>query len=400
MKLTQKVVDALMLSPGETERVVWDEDVPGYGVRVRTAGAVFFFRYRFGARQPRVTIGSTRALTAQDARKIATKLYARVKLGEDPAGDRTDARARADETMGLAIKRYLIGQRATWRAGSFANVDRHLMKHARPLHRLELDKAADRRTIATLLNRVAATSGPVEANNAHASLSKFFGWAIGHGLLDGSNPLVGIPKAPTSGPRSHVPTDAEITKIWNALRPNDFGDAVRLLTLTACRRNEIGDLAWNEVDLAAGVIRLPAARTKNGQARAVPLSAPARPILQARQANGRARVFGAGQGGFSGWSRAKHDLDVRAGVAGWSLHDLRRYFSTTMNTEVIAAPHIVEACLGHAVGDRTTRTYNWTTYQEQVRVALELWGQRVMQLVSGELKSPAVVSLRRRKSAT
>jgi integrase len=400
MKLTQKVVDSLILPPGKLEHVVWDEDVPGFAVRVRAAGAVFFFRYRFGARQPRVTIGAVSAITATDARKIATKLYARMKLGEDPAGDRADARARADETAGLAIKRYLIEQRSTWRAGSFANVDRHLMKHARPLHRLELAKAADRRAVATLLARIATTNGPVEANNMHGSLSKFFGWAIGRGLLDGSNPLIGIPKAPTNGPRSHVPTDAEIVRIWNASRADDFGDIVKLLVLTAGRRNEIGALAWNEVDLAAGVIRLPAARTKNGQAREIPLSAPARQILQARQANGRALMFGTGQGGFSGWSRAKRDLDARAGVIGWSLHDLRRYASTTMNAEAIAPPHIIEATLGHAVGDRTARTYNWANYQEQVRVAIELWGQRVMQLVSGELKSPSVVSMRRRKSAT
>jgi integrase len=147
------------------------------------------------------------------------------------------------------------------------------------------------------------------------------------------------------------------------------------------------------------VIRLPASRTKNKQGRDVPLSAPARQILQARRANGRALVFGSGQGGFSGWSRAKHDLDVRAGVTGWSLHDLRRYASTTMNAEAIAPPHIIETALGHVVGDRTARTYNWANYQGQVRAALDLWAKRVMQLVSGELGPTEVVTLRRRKSA-
>jgi len=161
-------------------------------------------------------------------------------------------------------------------------------------------------------------------------------------------------------------------------------------------------LTWDEVDFPAGLIRLPAARTKTGVARNVPMSAPVQRILEARQQHadgGRALVFGTGQGGFAGWTRAKAALDQRAGVGGWTHHDLRRYGSTTMNNESIALPHIIEAVLGHAVGDKIARTYNLAAYPEQVRAALELWGTRVMGLVSGERKPAKVLALRRRKGA-
>jgi len=200
----------------------------------------------------------------------------------------------------------------------------------------------------------------------------------------------------------HVPTDAEIVKIWTALRADDYGDIIKLLTLTLCRLTEIGDLSWNEVDFPAGLIRLPAARTKTDVARDVPISAPARQILEARrrQWDGtRGLVFGTGQGGFSGWSQAKRELDRRAGVTGWTHHDLRRYGSTTMNNEGIALPHVIEAALGHAVGNRIALNYNLAAYQEQVRAALELWGGRAMGLVSGERKPAKVLALRRRKGA-
>jgi integrase len=163
---------------------------------------------------------------------------------------------------------------------------------------------------------------------------------------------------------------AEIVKVWNALRDDDYSDIVRLLTLTLCRLSEIGDLTWDEVDFPAGLIRLLAARTKTGVARDVPMSAPVRRILDARQQHadgGRAPVFGTGQGGFAGWTRAKAALDQRAGVSGWTHHDLRLYGSTTMNNESIALPHIIEAVLGHAVGDKIARTYNLAAYPEQVR---------------------------------
>jgi integrase len=401
MKLTRDSVAKLAQQP-KGERIVWDDDIPGFGVRLRPHSATYVFRYRHGARQPRVTLGNVSALSIQHARAEAARLYARTKLGEDPAGARAEARERANETFERTLRSYLIHMQAKLRPGSFENVDRHLMKHAAPLHRLELAKAAERRTVAALLSKVASDSGPREANSMKGSLSGFFVWAIGQGLLDGADPTIGMANAPTRGPRSHVPTDADMVKILHALRPGDFGDIVQLLTLTLCRLNEIAGLLWDEVDLPAGLIRLPAVRTKTGVARDVPMSKPVRAILARRQqeADGsRALVFGTGQGGFSGWSRAKRLLDLRAGVSGWVLHDLRRYGSSTMNAEGLALPHIIEAALGHVVGDRIARTYNWANYQEQVRVALELWGDRVTKLVSGERKPAKVLTLRRRKGA-
>jgi integrase len=405
MKLTKDSVIKLVLPSGKSEHVEWDDDISGFGVRLRPHSATFIFRYRRGKRQPCVTIGKVSAISAAQARTIASQLYARVKLGEDPAGDRAEARERANETFALALKPYLLRKQAELRPRSFANLDRHLSKHAAPLHRLELAKAAERRTVATLLAKIASSRGPVEANSMKGSLSGFFVWALGQGLFDGTSidtdPTIGMANAPTKGPRTHVPTDAEIVKIWNALRDDDYSDIVRLLLLTLCRLSEIGDLTWDEVDFPAGLIRLPAARTKTGVARDVPMSAPVRQILERRHPRGsdRALVFGTGEGGFQGWTRAKASLDVRSGVTEWTHHDLRRYGSTTMNNEGIALPHIIEAALGHAVGDKIARTYNLAAYPEQVRAALELWGGRVTGLVAGERKPAKVLTLRRRKGA-
>jgi integrase len=402
LKLTQNAVAKLALPPSKSEHIAWDDDIPGFAVRLRPHSATWFFRYRRGARQPRVTIGAVSAISAARARAIASQLYARVKLGEDPAGERTEMLERASETFELALRPYLAHMQAKLRPGSFENVDRHLVKHAAPLHRLELAKAAERRTVATLLTKIADTSGPVEANSMKGSLSGFFVWAIGQGLLEGTNPTIGMANAPINGPRSHVPSDLEVQKIWRALRDDDYGDIIKLLTLTLCRLSEIGNLTWDEVDFSAGLIRLPSERTKTGAPRDVPMSAPVRRILEARHRRrdgNRVLVFGTGQGGFSGWSRAKRELDQRAGIAGWTHHDLRRYGSTTMNNESIALPHIIEAALGHAVGDSIAGTYNLAAYQEQVRAALELWGGRVMRLVSGELRPAKVLALRRRRGA-
>ena len=402
MKLTQDVVAKLTLPQGKTEHIAWDADIPGFGVRLRPHSANYVFRYRRGARQPRMTIGAVSAISVAQARAIASKLYARVRLGEDPASDRADALVRANETFERALRPYLLRMQAKLRPGSFENVDRHLTKHAAPLHRLELVKAAERRTVAALHAKLVSDSGPVEANAVKGSLNGFFVWAIGQGLLDGTCPTIGMANAPTRGPRSHVPTDADMGKILHALRPDDFGNIVLLLALTLCRLSEISGLAWSEVDFPNRLIRLPGARTKNGTPRDVPMSKPVQTILERRrkEASGeRTFVFGNGQHGFSGFSRAKRGLDQRAGVTGWTLHDLRRFGSSTMNAEGIALPQVIEACLGHVVGSRVSRHYNWANYQEQVRVALDLWGDRIERLRSGELRPAKVLALRRRKGA-
>ena len=83
----------------------------------------------------------------------------------------------------------------------------------------------------------------------------------------------------------------------------------RIEPARACRRDEIGWLKWSEIDLKEKTITLPPERTKNKQAHVVSLSDPAAGILKPipQRAN-RDFVFGVGQGGFSGWSKAKAEI--------------------------------------------------------------------------------------------
>ena len=86
-------------------------------------------------------------------------------------------------------------------------------------------------------------------------------------------------------------------------------------------------------DAGEALIALPGARTRNGKPHDVPLSAAAVEILKAiKQRGERDLVFGEGEGGFSGWSKAKEALDAKLGsaVKPWTLHDLRRTASTRM----------------------------------------------------------------------
>jgi integrase len=392
MKLDKKAVDGLTLPQGKSEVFLFDDAVPGFGIRRRGNSKVWIFQYRLGNRQRRMTLGAVSAVPLTDARKTAGELHARVKLGQDPAGDKTEAREKAAETFSAAAVPFLARQRERLRPRTYLEVERHVHTQAKLLHGMALAKI-ERRDIARLLTGLVEGSGPSAANHCRATLSTFFAWAVREGLID-SNPVTSTNKATVAGARERVLSDGEVREIWAALGDDDYGDIVRLLALSGARRDEIGSLDWTEVDLRRRLIILPGSRTKNKRPFEIPLSQPALEILQKRTPlDGREFVFGEGRGGFSGWSACKKRLDARiaasrgthgkAPMPNWRLHDLRRTMSTVMHERLGILPHIVEACLNHVSGHMggVAGVYNRATYEAEKRQALDRWATHVCAVV-------------------
>jgi integrase len=333
MRLTKANVSKIAVPHGKSEIIEFDDDVPGFGLRIRVGGSRnWVFQYRVGAKQRRISLGASSAISAQNARERASELHARVKLGQDPGGEKIENRIRAVETFGTVLKPYLVHKKAALKLRTYEEVERHLLVHAKRLHGLQIT-AIDRRGVAALLTELAANSGPALANSVRASLSSFFSWAMREGLAD-SNPIIATNKAVTRSARDRVLADHELRLIWNALGTTNYGDIVRLLALTGQRRDEIGSLRWSEVDFEKALISLGPERTKNSRPHDVALAPTAIAILKARpRLAGRDYVFGAN--GFAGWSNCKRELDARiasnGAIPAWRLHDLRRTVSTRMH---------------------------------------------------------------------
>jgi integrase len=388
MRLTDKTVAALALPECKLDQVFWDDDIPLFGVRLRAGGAKrWVYQYRIGAKQRRVILGAVLAVSAAQARKTAAELHARVQFGEDPAGMKAERRARAAETMDAALRGYMARQRERLKPLSYRQAERHLVKHCRPLHGLQLSRI-DRRAIAARLSAIAGKSGPIEANRVRTSLSAFFSWAMREGLVE-ANPVVGTERRPERS-RDRVLTDAELRAIWAATAgEDDYSAIVRLLALTALRADEIASLRWSEV--VEDQIVLPASRTKNSRQHVVPLASPAKTILEARSPRpDRDFVFGRRlDRGFAGWSACKAALDARIAESGavippWTNHDLRRTAATRM-AELGVGPHVIEAALNHVSGHKAgvAGIYNRSTYEREKRVALDLWADHLTAIVEG-----------------
>jgi integrase len=398
MKLTTSTIKALALPPGVSDKTYFDDEIGGFGLRLRAGGAArWVIQYDVGSRTKRVTLGTTSLLDISTARAKAKDLLASVRLGADPASEKRAARAKAAETFGAMLPRYLDKQRSERRPRSFQELERHLCKYAKPLHPRAVT-SIDRRALSGLIASIAEKSGPTSAICCHASLSGYFSWLAREGVID-QNPVAFTNKPEARPARDRLITDEELCTIWAALDDDDYSDIIRLMIYTAARRNEIGGLRWAEINFDEALIEIPAARMKNNRPHLIPLSEPALAILRRRERNGREHVFGRGASGFGGggWSTRRKDLDAR--IAGkrptWVLHDLRRLASTVMHEQLGIAPHVVESVLAH-VGHQSgiAGTYNKASYAIEKRRALDRWADFVDEAVSGKPKKAKVVRLR------
>jgi integrase len=375
MKFTQATVNALQLGVGKMDQIIFCDDIPGFGVRLRAAGSkVYLFQYKRNGSTNRLTIGATSAVELAQARKIASQYHVAVLAGDDPAGDKREKIAESSNILGSLIEPFL----ARYNPGSVETkkaVERNLRNHAKPLHRHPVSgiTVGD---IDRLLDQIAKDTGPYAANRVRSALSGFYKWAVKKEHC-ASNPVVAADQRKEQK-RDRVLSEAELKAVWQACgQLGQYGVIVRLLILTGQRRDEIGDLVWPEINCAA--INLPAARCKNGRAHTVPLGPSATALidtLRASRSNTSDRLFVQQY-----WSYYKKKLDELSGVTGWRVHDLRHTFATHLNEHGLAPPHIIEAVLNHAVPGIAGR-YNHATYAEEKRAALAAWDARVRELVS------------------
>jgi integrase len=371
-KITKRLVDGL-----EAGSLIWDTGLIGFGVRRQRDGAFYCLRYRLNGLQYYKSIGRHGSpWTPDTARAKAKRMLGEIAGGKHPADEQT--KLRDAETFGHEVERYLTRRKPSLKPRSFDEIERHLLAHAKPLHRSRLAEI-DRRAIALRLAEIEQASGTVARNRVRSSLSAFFSWCIHEGLTE-INPVAGTAKADEGGSRDRVLTEVELRSIWQALGQDDFGAIVRLLILTAQRREEIGGLQWPEIEWDRGLIVLPPERTKNRRQHELPMSPQVRGILERRPRQpGRGFVFGIGNGGFSGWSDAKAALDAASGVSEFRLHDLRRTAATIMADLLGVLPHIVEAILNHSSGHKAgvAGIYNRARYEGEMRAALERWAAHI-----------------------
>lgn len=330
--LSKRSVESLS---AEKDTVFWDRDLQGFGVRVYPSGSkVYVVQTRAGGKSKRVKVGRHGVLTADQARRRAASIIARVKAGEDPVSVAVPA-AEVGPTVADLTQRYMREHvEVRCKAGTVASYRFCIERHILPALGALPVAAVSREQVAAFHHRLRATPGM--ANFVMDRLSHMFGlaevWDMGP---DHGNPCRSVRKYPERR-RERFLSEAEYGRLGAALSVTEqerrvspqAAAAIRLLTLTGCRCNEILTLRWEAVDLEAGELRL---RDSKTGPRTVPLSpAAARILADLPRIPGDPWVI-------RGKRRGAHMVNIlgpwrivraRAGLDGVRIHDLRHSFAS------------------------------------------------------------------------
>jgi integrase len=367
----------------------FDRGYPGLALRVSYGGArAWVYFYRLHGKLRRLSLGRHPGMSLVEAREAWRAARLAVSKGESPAHIRPTT---ADTFAAVAdewLRRDQQGNR------SVREVRRVIGRDVNPVWGERLIAAIGRRDVIELIDGVVDRGATTMARRLHAHLHRLFRWAVGRGIIE-TNPMADLPRPGAAVKRDRVLTDAELAAIWKAAGKAawPFGPAIKLLTLTACRRDEIGSLQWSEVH--GDELRIPASRSKSGEPRVVPLSPAAAELIAALPRVGD-RVLSANGRGISGWSKAKRALDAAAAeiagapLAPWRLHDLRRSTATNLQRLGVGL-QTVESILGHVGGSRAgvVGIYQRHQFPAEQRAALEKWAAEIERIAAGQ-KAPVI----------
>jgi integrase len=372
--LTDKQIAAL---PRKEKRYTLpDPEQLGLYLRIPARGSRAPIAFAAVARNPNgkqiwQTVGTADAIGIGQARDKARDAIKQIRAGK-PTGGADSVRAVAEQWL----------ERVVRKNGFRTGREKHRIVNTYILPTLGDRPIADVRRvdIAHLLDRIEDDHGRAMADETLKTFGAISRW-LQQRDEDYHPPLTaGMGRVPSGeGRRKRILSDAEIAAVWRV--PGQFGDYVRLLLLTAQRREKLIQLRWD--DIANDVWTIRTESREKGNAGRLKLPAVAMEIIQRQpRFTGNEFVF-AGRNGPSakfGAGQYKQAFDKLCGVSGWRVHDLRRAARSLMSRAGVQT-EVAERVLGHAQGE-LIETYDRHDYQVEMADALERLAALVGQIVA------------------
>lgn len=405
-KLSKRIVD--QAEAGEKDYFIWDDELPGFGLRVFKSGKrSYLVQYRAKGRTRRFTIGTHGVWTPETARVQARVLLGRIAQGDNPAEERElDHKAI---TVKELCERYLedakngliLGKKRRPKKASTIYTDEgRIRRHIIPLLGTRRVKDLTSADIIRFMRDVA--SGKTKADQKTKKrgrsivrggigtgtrtvgmLGAILTYARENGIIE-TNPAHGIRK-PAYEKRTRRLSEDEYRRLGKLLSKAAQDDQLataaaiaRAIALTGCRRGEIINLIWPEADMDNSCLRL--TDSKEG-ASVRPIGLPAIDLLTARRPEHPAGpVFvGTLEGKpLVGFPKHWHKIVADTPLAGITPHVLRHSYASVAN-DLGFTESTVAALLGHAQGTVTSR------YIHSVDTALIMAADAVAGYIQGLL---------------
>jgi hypothetical protein len=422
--LTTLFVDHVM-EPG----VYTDTDSPrergakGLSLRVRRSKKTYSVQYRNAAgRKLRLTLGDASQMSLKDARKAASDAHAQVRVGQDPATAKREARGgeTVADLAALYLKEY-AKKKKDHGAGDARYLEKDVLPHLG--HRSVRDLA--RKDIRHVL-KIAGERGTVLPNRVLSVISKMFNYGLSEDYpgLNG-NPAGLIGKAKEQK-RTRVLSDHEIRLMWAAcaIETPEMCALHRLQLVTAQRAADLRGLQWTDLELpkkrtanGAGWLTVPAAYAKNGRAHRVPLFSLAQDIIAALPHRDRSPYLFPGRAPNLPLHAASikkisrninhavterlREIDLAAAPFYYQGKDLRRTAGTNMTKHKTTRTDLGKV-LNHKDKNapEVTETYDLYEYDEQKLAALGTWDRNLRAILKAKPVAPFSQRPRRMRPPT
>ena len=382
-RLTKRVVDAVEVR--DKDYFIWDDDLPGFGLRVFASGKrSYLVQYRAAGRTRRYTIGLHGVWTPETARKEAKAQLGRVARGENPSEERQlDHKSITikelcalylnDLKAGLILGKGGRPKKPSTIAIDTGRMERHIIpligtRRVKDLVKADINKVLKdimagktRAEVKTkkLRGKAIVRGGAGTATRTVGLLGGILTYAVEAGIID-RNPAHGL-KKPKDNVRNRRLTEAEYRTLGQMLRDAAKTekyvmtvDIIRQIALTGCRRSEIIGLMWSEVDIEDSCLRL--ADSKEGVS-VRPVGLPVIEFIEARRDKEVGTYVFPGQGednAFGSFPNHWEQIFRGSPLADVTPHVLRHSFASVANdlgfTEVTIA-----ALVGHAKGSVTSK---------------------------------------------
>lgn len=342
----------------------------------------FRFDYAFHGVRKTLAYGLYPALGLKQARAEHAKAKELLASGQCPANAKKRAKQAARVASGNtfeAVAEDWFGALAPHRSKTWReNTRRWLSQRVYPSLRTRPVTAIEAADVLQLTKAVAADH-PKSAADIQRMVSRIFQHAV-QTLRAKYNPArecAGAIIVPP--PVHHKPLPAGDVYGFTELVDRYPGRiqtklAMRLLLLTAVRKDEMTGARWDELDLEAALWRIPAARMKGKLEHLVPLS------QQALQAFTQLKPLACGSiyvfPNIGDLKKPMAGTSINRAFAAMGVttvpHGLRSSFSTWANENNFHPDHI-ERSLAHVERNRIRGSYNSALYIDQRRVLLQAW---------------------------
>ncbi len=330
------------------EGVYFDTKTPAFGIRVGKRRRTWIVLK--GARSTKLRLGHFPELSLSEARRRAL-----VALGSPHTPSIAPPFPEALDQF-LALDR--------WKPRSKYEIERTLRRH------FHWQKTLDKITHNDVASVIDGIRAKHEAAHALKDIKTFFSWCVPRFIRN--SPCEGLKAPARYTPRTRLLSDDEVKRIWiAAVELGGYGRMVQLLIATGQRVNQIVILRPEWINEHARLISFPPAAMKSNRRHVIPYG-----DLTASLLHGIADRPTSCQG------KKKQELDRLSGVSGYVLHDIRRYFASTM-ARIGVKQEVTERLLSHRSGiiSGIAAVYTLHDFMPEMRQAVDLYQNHLANLL-------------------